>query len=89
MTSIWARVVRRDDTRGRPAGADAWRPAGGGRWRGSPPLTLLSVAIGVMMVGLDGTIVAVANPAIQAHLHASLTGIQWVTNAYQIGRAHV
>jgi EmrB/QacA subfamily drug resistance transporter len=53
-----------------------------GRWRGSPRLTLLTVAVGVMMVGIDGTIVAVANPAIQAHLHASLAGIQWVTNAY-------
>jgi hypothetical protein len=26
------------------------------RWPGSPPLTLLAVALGVMMVGLDGTI---------------------------------
>jgi len=61
------------------------RPASPGsrlrRWQGSPPLTLLAVALGVMMVGLDGTIVAVANPAIQSHLHASLAGIQWVTNA--------
>src|SRR5579862_3643214 len=57
------------------------------RWRGSPPLTLLAVAAGVMMVGLDGTIVAVANPAIQSHLHASLAGIQWVSNAYLLARA--
>jgi EmrB/QacA subfamily drug resistance transporter len=57
------------------------------RWRGSPPLTLLAVAMGVMMVGLDGTIVAVANPAIQSHLHASLAGIQWVTNAYLLALA--
>ena len=59
------------------------RPAAPGgrlrRWRGSPPLTLLAVALGVMMVGLDGTIVAVANPAIQSHLHASLAGIQWIS----------
>jgi hypothetical protein len=44
----------------------AHRPAAPGgrlrRWRGSPPLTLLAVAMGVMMVGLDGTIIAVANP---------------------------
>ena len=33
--------------------------------RGRPGLTLLAVALGVMMVALDGTIVAVANPAIQ------------------------
>src|ERR1700734_492701 len=57
------------------------------RWRGSPPLTLLAVAMGVMMVGLDGTIVAVANPAIQSHLHASLAGIQWISNAYLLALA--
>jgi MFS family permease len=31
--------------------------------------------------------VAVANPAIQSHLHASLAGIQWVTNAYLLALA--
>jgi EmrB/QacA subfamily drug resistance transporter len=55
--------------------------------RGNPRLTLLAVALGVMMVALDGTIVAVANPAIQSHLHASLAGIQWVTNAYLLALA--
>src|SRR5690349_3614043 len=55
--------------------------------RGRPGLTLLAVALGVMMVALDGTIVAVANPAIQEHLHASLAGIQWVTNAYLLALA--
>ncbi|HEY5396154.1 MAG TPA: MFS transporter [Trebonia sp.] len=63
-------------------------PAGpAGRWRGRPGLTLLTVAVGVMMVGLDGTIIAVANPAIQSHLHASLAGIQWVSNAYLLALA--
>jgi EmrB/QacA subfamily drug resistance transporter len=55
--------------------------------RGNPTLTLLAVALGVMMVALDGTIVAVANPAIQAHLGASLADIQWVTNAYLLALA--
>ena len=64
------------------------RPAGTlGRWRGRPGPTLLAVAMGVMMVGLDGTIIAVANPAIQSHLHASLAGIQWVSNAYLLALA--
>ena len=64
------------------------RPAGTlGRWRGRPGPTLLAVAVGVMMVGLDGTIIAVANPAIQSHLHASLAGIQWVSNAYLLALA--
>jgi EmrB/QacA subfamily drug resistance transporter len=55
--------------------------------RGSPKLTLLSAALGVMMVALDGTIVAVANPAIQSHLGASLADIQWVTNGYLLALA--
>jgi EmrB/QacA subfamily drug resistance transporter len=58
-----------------------------GHWRGRPGPTLLAVAVGVMMVGLDGTIIAVANPAIQSHLHASLAGIQWVSNAYLLALA--
>src|SRR5215470_13779869 len=82
MASTAARVAR-------PARTD-WPSSRGSRlrrWRGSPPLTLLAVALGVMMVALDGTIVAVANPAIQSRLHASLAGIQWVTNAYLLALA--
>jgi EmrB/QacA subfamily drug resistance transporter len=63
---------------------DVGKPTGR---RGNPTLTLLTVAIGVMMVALDGTIVAVANPAIQSHLHASLADIQWVSNAYLLALA--
>jgi hypothetical protein len=72
------------------AGAAGPRPAdrtGRRGLRGRPGLTLLAVALGVMMVALDGTIVAVANPAIQEHLNASLAGIQWVTNAYLLALA--
>jgi EmrB/QacA subfamily drug resistance transporter len=55
--------------------------------RGNPRLTLLSAALGVMMVAIDGTIVAVANPAIQTNLGASLADIQWVTNGYLLALA--
>jgi EmrB/QacA subfamily drug resistance transporter len=55
--------------------------------RGSPGWTLLAAALGVMMVALDGTIVAVANPAIQTNLGASLADIQWVTNGYLLALA--
>jgi len=68
-----------------PAGAAA-ASRGTGR-RGSQTWTLLTVAAGVMMVALDGTIVAVANPAIQVRLHASLADMQWVTNAYLLALA--
>ncbi|MFD5342646.1 MFS transporter, partial [Streptomyces anulatus] len=55
--------------------------------RGHPWLTLFAVAIGVMMVALDGTIVAIANPAIQRDLGASLADVQWITNGYLLALA--
>jgi EmrB/QacA subfamily drug resistance transporter len=63
------------------------RHGGAGGVRGNPALTLLAVALGVIMVALDGTVVAVANPTIQAQLHASLADIQWVTNGYLLALA--
>ncbi|GAB3960797.1 MFS transporter [Streptomyces sparsus] len=58
-----------------------------GKLRGHPWVTLFAVAIGVMMVALDGTIVAVANPAIQRDLGASLADVQWITNGYLLALA--
>jgi len=55
--------------------------------RGHPWLTLFTVAIGVTMVALDGTIVAIANPAIQRDLGASLADVQWITNGYLLALA--
>ncbi|MFG2709312.1 MFS transporter [Streptomyces goshikiensis] len=62
-------------------------PAPASGLRGHPWLTLFAVAIGVMMVTLDGTIVAVANPAIQKDLGASLADVQWITNGYLLALA--
>jgi EmrB/QacA subfamily drug resistance transporter len=39
------------------------------------------------MVGLDGTVVSIANPAIGRSLHASLADLQWITNAYLLALA--
>nr|WP_307620338.1 MFS transporter [Streptomyces sp. V3I7] len=55
--------------------------------RGHPWFTLITVAVGVMMVALDGTIVAIANPAIGKDLHASWAQLQWITNAYVLALA--
>jgi EmrB/QacA subfamily drug resistance transporter len=74
-------------TRGGPRAATRGTGGQARHRQGSPALTLIAVALGVMMVGIDGTIVAVANPAIQSHLHASLAGIQWVSNAYLLALA--
>jgi EmrB/QacA subfamily drug resistance transporter len=54
---------------------------------GHPWLTLVAVAFGVMMVGLDATVVAIANPAIARDLNANLSQLQWVTNGYLLALA--
>ncbi|SED48280.1 MFS transporter [Streptomyces sp. KS_5] len=55
--------------------------------RGHPWFTLITVAVGVMMVALDGTIVAIANPAIQKDLGATFAEVQWITNGYFLALA--
>ncbi|MFJ8537802.1 MFS transporter [Streptomyces sp. NPDC093591] len=68
-----------------PAGPSDATPAKG--LRGHPWFTLITVAVGVMMVALDGTIVAIANPAIQKDLGATFAQVQWITNGYFLALA--
>ncbi|MFC9972277.1 MFS transporter [Spirillospora sp. NPDC127200] len=74
-----------------PPGAPPDRPEAAARrarpGHGHPWLTLVAVALGVMMVGLDATVVSIANPAIARDLNADLAGLQWVTNAYLLALA--
>jgi len=49
--------------------------------------TLAAVAVGVFMLLLDITIVNVALPDIQKQLHASLSDLQWVIDAYALSLA--
>lgn len=77
------------DTAGPGGGAPtapADRPSSPGL-RGRPWLTLITVAVGVMVVALDGTIVAIANPAIQKDLGATFADVQWITNGYFLALA--
>ncbi|MFD5077667.1 MFS transporter [Streptomyces sp. NPDC058371] len=68
-----------------PAATPGPAPAKG--LRGHPWFTLITVAVGVMMVALDGTIVAIANPTIKADLGASFGDVQWITNGYFLALA--
>lgn len=70
---------------GPPAAPSGATPGTG--LRGHPWFTLVTVAVGVMMVALDGTIVAIANPAIGDDLGASWSDLQWITNAYFLALA--
>ncbi|WP_149549736.1 MFS transporter [Streptomyces marokkonensis] len=69
-----------------PPGAPSGATPGKGL-RGHPWFTLVTVAVGVMMVALDGTIVAIANPAIASDLGATFAEVQWITNAYFLALA--
>ncbi|MFF5078087.1 DHA2 family efflux MFS transporter permease subunit [Actinoplanes sp. NPDC000266] len=55
--------------------------------RNRPWLSLIAVAFGLFMVGLDGSIVSIANPEIGRDLNAGTAGLQWVTNAYLLALA--
>jgi EmrB/QacA subfamily drug resistance transporter len=49
--------------------------------------TLIAVCVTTFMLLLDITIVNVALPRIQSSLHAGLTGLQWVVDAYALALA--
>jgi EmrB/QacA subfamily drug resistance transporter len=55
--------------------------------KGSPAPTLAAVCFGLFMVGLDSTVVHIANPAIQADLDATFGELQWVINTYLLALA--
>lgn len=55
--------------------------------RAKPWLTLIAVAFGLFMVGLDGSVVSIANPEIGRDLGASTSDLQWVTNSYLLALA--
>src|SRR5260370_27048554 len=52
--------------------------------RTSQVITLLVTCLGLFMVLLDASIVNVALPTIQADLHANLSDLQWVIDAYTL-----
>jgi EmrB/QacA subfamily drug resistance transporter len=60
------------------------RPATGtGQPRGGPWI-LVATILASSMAFIDGTVVNVALPALQAGLHASVTEIQWVVESYAL-----
>ncbi|PWV49399.1 MFS transporter [Nocardiopsis sp. L17-MgMaSL7] len=52
-----------------------------------PGIVLTVVSLGAAIVALDGTVISVANPDIAADLQPTLSGLQWVTNAYLLAIA--
>ena len=52
--------------------------------RASPRWTLVATIIGSSLTFIDGTVVNVAVPALQVSLHATITDVQWVIEAYAL-----
>src|SRR5215467_9851129 len=50
--------------------------------RANQTMTLVVTCLGFFIVLLDASIVSVALPTIQADLHAHLSDLQWVVDAY-------
>src|SRR5262249_27899425 len=46
--------------------------------------TLAATILGSSMVSIDGTVVNVALPAMQAALHATIAQVQWIVEAYTL-----
>src|SRR6202795_3007540 len=46
--------------------------------------TLVATILASAMTFIDGTVVNVALPALQAALHATITDVQWVVEAYAL-----
>ncbi|QHD85493.1 DHA2 family efflux MFS transporter permease subunit [Gordonia sp. JH63] len=64
-----------DATRGQNAGTDEMVTA-------RPWAAMLALCVGFFMILVDMTIVAVAQPRIQADLDTNVNGVVWVTSAY-------
>ncbi|MFC0105881.1 MFS transporter [Kibdelosporangium aridum] len=55
--------------------------------RSHPVGTLVTVSLGGMIVGLDGTALTIAGPDIAHTARASLAELQWIANAYLVALA--
>src|SRR5439155_26216121 len=60
------------------------RPAAAPCARGSEPWILAATILGSSMAFIDGTVVNVALPALQANLNATVRDVLWVVEAYAL-----
>lgn len=65
-------------------GAIRSKPAAAACKRAAEPWILAATILGSSMAFIDGTVVNVALPALQAHLNATVLDAQWVVEAYAL-----
>src|SRR5467141_395272 len=61
-----------------------WRAAAAPCTKASGPWILAATILGSSMAFIDGTVVNVALPALQASLNATVIDVQWVVEAYAL-----
>jgi MFS family permease len=70
---------------GSNAEAEVGRAPGSNHIKPTHPNLILAICcMSLLIVGMDVTIVNVALPAIQQDLHATLSGLQWILDAYTL-----
>jgi EmrB/QacA subfamily drug resistance transporter len=67
-----------------PTDRDAVTAVAAGKKQTHPNLILAICCMSLLVVGMDVTIVNVALPSIQRDLHASVSGLQWILDAYTL-----
>ena len=67
-----------------PSGRNAATGADAGKKETHPNLILAICCMSLLVVGMDVTIVNVALPAIQRDLRATVSGLQWILDAYTL-----
>ena len=67
-----------------PTGRDAATAVDSGKKQTHPDLILAICCMSLLVVGMDVTIVNVALPSIQRDLHATVSGLQWILDAYTL-----
>ena len=67
-----------------PSGRNAATGADAGKKETHPNLILAICCMSLLVVGMDVTIVNVALPAIQHDLRATVSGLQWILDAYTL-----
>jgi EmrB/QacA subfamily drug resistance transporter len=67
-----------------PSGRNAVTGAEAGKKEPHPNLILAICCMSLLVVGMDVTIVNVALPAIQRDLRATVSGLQWILDAYTL-----
>ena len=67
-----------------PAGRNAVTGADAGKKETHPNLILAICCMSLLVVGMDVTIVNVALPAIERDLRATVSGLQWILDAYTL-----